>query len=65
MVNSELVRIPYRSAMETDGCMTESFRPLVRTGGTYKPEQNNGPVFLQRVDSDSYLRSMPIRRPYS
>ena len=55
MVNSELVRIPYRIS-NGNGWVYDGgvFATLVRTGGTYKPEQNNGPVFLQRVDSDSY-----------
>jgi hypothetical protein len=54
-VNDQPVRIPYRinngSGWVYDG---DVFATLVRNGGTYKPEQNNGPVYLQRTDANTY-----------
>jgi len=54
-VNDQPVRIPYRinngNGWVYDG---DVFATLVRNGGTYKPEQNNGPVYLQRIDANTY-----------
>ncbi|MDD3942054.1 MAG: hypothetical protein PHR90_06225, partial [Sphaerochaetaceae bacterium] len=54
-VNDQPVRIPYRinngNGWVYDG---DVFATLVRNGGIYKPEQNNGPVYLQRIDANTY-----------
>lgn len=55
MVGEELVRIPYRISNGSSWVYGgEVFTTLVRSGGTYKAEDNTGPIFLQRIDSDSY-----------
>lgn len=54
-VNSAPVRIPYRISNGAEWVYDGGvFATLVRSGGTYKPEDNSGPVYLQRIDNDTY-----------
>jgi len=54
-IETEIYRIPYRvsngSEWVYDG---QVFKTLVRNGGTYPSDLNNGPIYIQRIDSDSY-----------
>jgi hypothetical protein len=65
-VNDQPVRIPYRinngNGWVYDG---DVFATLVRNGGTYKPEQNNGPFTSSGSMPIPILPLTPIRRPSS
>lgn len=54
-IESEIVRIPYRvsngSEWVYDG---QVFKTLVRSGGTYPSDLNNGPIYIQRIDTETY-----------
>ncbi|MFA6711733.1 MAG: hypothetical protein WC182_05755 [Bacilli bacterium] len=55
IVEEELVQIPYRVSNGTDWVYDgDVFKTLVRDGGTYKSDVNNGPVYMQRIDEVDY-----------
>jgi len=54
-IETEVYRIPYRVSNGSEWIYDgQVFKTLVRNGGTYPSDLNNGPIYIQRIDSDSY-----------